>query len=486
MRDSEERHDDDGDSHAIEQATLADLCTTLLLRTLLQCLLTVGLLTVALIRSHEVGRLVPHGYCVPSVALIVQKYGGTSVADPDRIKAVADHVAFTRSHGNDVVVVVSAMGKSTDNLISLANAVSNVHPGREMDMLLTTGERISMALVCMALAGIGVEAVSFTGSQVGIITDTAHTKAKILDIKGDRVREALAAGKVAVIAGFQGISTESEITTLGRGGSDTTAVALAAALNADVCEIYTDVTGVFTADPRIVPQARKLQHLQFEEMLEMAGAGSKVLALRSVEFARNYNVPVHVRSSFTWEHGTIVSAETSQGDSSMEDPIISGVVHDSSEAKVTVVGVPDRPGISAALFENLANANINVDMIVQNTSKDGLTDISFTVPKADMKVAEEIVARVSKEIGAAGVTHDAEIAKLSLVGAGMKTSPGIAAKMFRVLSDNNINIHMISTSTIRVSVVVTSSDMETAVRALHTAFGLDSGQAYSAPLPERK
>lgn len=420
------------------------------------------------------------------MALIVQKFGGTSVADPDRIKAVADHVAFTKRHGNDVVVVVSAMGKTTDNLLALAHAVSDVHPGRELDMLLTTGERTSMALVCMALAGIGVDAVSFTGSQVGIITDTSHTKAKILEVKGDRVRNALADGKVVVVAGFQGVSTEHEITTLGRGGSDTTAVALAAALGADVCEIYTDVTGVFSADPRIVPQARKLTSLQFDEMLEMAGVGSKVLALRSVEFARNHNVPIHVRSSFTWEHGTWVNADDSQGGSSMEEPIISGVVQDASESKVMIIAVPDRPGISAAVFEELANANINVDMIVQNTSKDGLTDISFTVPKADMKVAEEIVSRVAQQIGAQGVNHDSDIAKVSLVGAGMKTSPGIAAKMFRVLADNNINIHMISTSTIRVSVVVSSSDMELAVRSLHTAFGLDSGTAYSAPLPERK
>ena len=418
------------------------------------------------------------------MALIVQKYGGTSVADPDRIKSVADHVAFTRRHGNDVVVVVSAMGKTTDNLLTLANAVSDTHPGREMDMLLTTGEQVSMSLVSMALAGVGIEAVSFTGAQVGMVTDTVHTKAKILEVQGDRVRDALAQGKVVVVAGFQGISTGNEITTLGRGGSDTTAVALAAALNADVCEIYTDVTGVFSADPRIAPQARKLSHLQFEEMLEMAGVGSKVLALRSVEFARNHNVPIHVRSSFTWEHGTWVSDD--KGDSTMEEPIISGVVQDASESKVTVIGVPDRPGISAALFENLANSNINVDMIVQNTSKDGSTDISFTVPKADMKVAEDIVSRVAAEIGAQGVSHETEIAKVSLVGAGMKTSPGVAAKMFRVLADNGINIHMISTSTIRVSVVIDAADMELAVRSLHTAFGLDSGTAYSAPLPERK
>jgi len=416
------------------------------------------------------------------VALIVQKYGGTSVADPDRIRAVAEHVAFTKRHGNDVVVVVSAMGKTTDNLIKLANDVSRTQPGREMDMLLTTGERISMAVLCMALADVGIEAMSFTGSQVGIITDTVHTKAKILEVKGDRVREALSEGKVCVVAGFQGISTAKEITTLGRGGSDTTAVALAAALDADSCEIYTDVTGVFTADPRIVPQARKLAHVNFDEMLEMAGAGSKVLALRSVEFARNHNVPIQVRSSFTWEPGTWVTSQEPK----MEDPIISGVVTDISEAKVTVVAVPDRPGISAALFEPLAAANVNVDMIVQNTSHDGATDISFTIPKADADTAKAIVERVAAEVGAQGVEHDAGIAKISLVGAGMKTSPGIAAKMFRVLADVNVNIQMISTSTIRISVVTAASDLELAARTLHTAFGLDSGQAYSAPLPERK
>jgi aspartate kinase len=416
------------------------------------------------------------------VALIVQKYGGTSVADPDRMRAVAEHVAFTKRHGNDVVVVVSAMGKATDNLIKLANDVSATQPGRELDMLLTTGERVSMALLCMALADRGVAAKSFTGSQVGIVTDTAHGKAKILEVKGDRVRDALGAGNVCVVAGFQGISTDKEITTLGRGGSDTTAVALAAALKADSCEIYTDVTGVFSADPRIVPQARKLAKVNFDEMLEMAGAGSKVLALRSVEFARNHNVPIHVRSSFTWEPGTWITTE----EPSMEDPIISGVVTDVSEAKVTVVGVPDQPGVSAALFEPLAAANVNVDMIVQNTSIAGHTDISFTVPLADMKVSEAIVGRVAGEIGATGVNHDADIAKVSLVGAGMKTSPGIAAKMFRTLADGGINIEMISTSTIRISVVIATKDLEPAARALHTAFGLDTGAAYSAPLPERQ
>ncbi len=417
------------------------------------------------------------------MALIVQKFGGTSVADPDRIRAVAEHVAFTKRRGNDVVVVVSAMGKATDNLLALADSVSSTQSGREMDMLLTTGERVSAALTTMALQALGIDAVSFTGSQVGIITDNVHRKAKIIEVKGDRVREALAQGKVAVVAGFQGVSVDREITTLGRGASDLTASALAKALDADACEIYTDVTGVFTADPRIVPQARKLHRISFDEMLEMAGAGSKVLALRSVEFARNHNIPLHVRSSFTWEQGTWV---TDQQESNMEEPIISGVVTDLSESKVTIVAVPDRPGISAALFEPLAAANVNVDMIVQNTSHDGTTDISFTMPKSDMATAESIVSRVAAEIGARGVEHDTEIAKISLVGAGMKSSPGIAAKMFRTLADNEVNIAMISTSTIRISVVTSSADLERAARSLHTAFGLDSGEVYSAPLPERK
>ena len=416
------------------------------------------------------------------MALIVQKFGGTSVGDPDRMKAVAEHIAFTRSHGHDLVVAVSAMGKATDNLIALANSVSRSQPGRELDMLLTTGERVSAALLTMALADLGVDAVSFTGSQVGIITDTSHGKAKIVEVKGDRVREALAAGKVCVVAGFQGVSTEREITTLGRGGTDTTAVALAATLGADSCEIYTDVTGVFSADPRIVPLARKLTRVHFDEMLEMAGAGSKVLALRSVEFARNHNVPIHVRSSFTWEQGTWVNFE----EPGMEDPIISGVVTDANDAKVTVLGVPDQPGVSAALFEPLAARNVVVDMIVQNTSTEGHTDISFTVPKADMTVSEQIVGQVAIDIGAKGVTHDADIAKVSIVGAGMRTSPGVAAKMFRTLADENVNIEMISTSTIRISVVVAMSDLEKAARSLHTAFGLDGNQGYSAPLPDRK
>ncbi|MEY3111168.1 MAG: aspartokinase [Actinomycetota bacterium] len=421
------------------------------------------------------------------MGLIVQKYGGTSVADPDRMRNVARHIAATREQGHSVVAVVSAMGKATDNLVELARQVSNNPHGREMDMLLTTGERISSALLCMALLDMGCDAMSFTGSQVGIITDTTHTKAKILEIKGDRVREAVGLGKVAVVAGFQGVSTAREITTLGRGGSDTTAVALAAALDADVCEIYTDVTGVFSADPRVVPQARKLKTLSFDEMLEMAGAGSKVLALRSVEFARNHNVPIHVRSSFTWEEGTwVVDEHDERNVRAMEEPIISGVVHDVGEAKMTLLGVPDRPGVSALLFESLAQANVNVDMIVQNTSIDGTTDISFTLPAGDIQTAEPILRKVSSEVGAKGINQDANIVKLSLVGAGMKSSPGIAAKMFRVLADNDVNIEMISTSTIRISVVVEKSKLNTAVKALHTACDLDSGADYSAPLPERK
>ncbi len=418
--------------------------------------------------------------------LIVQKYGGTSVADPDRMRAVADNVAFTRRHGNDVVVVASAMGKATDNLIALAAQVSQTRDGREMDMLLTTGERVAAALLTMALHDLGVDAVSFTGSQVGIITDTSHGKAKIVAVQGDRVRQAVAAGKVAVVAGFQGVSTDREVTTMGRGASDLTATALASALGADACEIYTDVTGVFSADPRIVPQARKLSRVSFDEMLEMAGSGSRVLALRSVEFARNHGVDLHVRSSFTWEQGTWIVNTDDNEETPMEDPIVSGVVTDVSESKVTVLGVPDRPGISAALFEPLADANVNVDMIVQNTSTEGKTDISFTMPSSDMAIAEDIVRKVADEIGATGVNHDQDIAKVSLVGAGMKSSPGIAAKMFRTLADESINIEMISTSTIRISVVVASRDLEQAARSLHTAFGLDTGLDYAAPLPERR
>lgn len=399
------------------------------------------------------------------MSLIVQKYGGTSVADAERIKRVAARVAATRRAGNNVIVVVSAMGGTTDQLIDLAHQVSPLPPGREMDMLLTAGERIAMALLAIAIHEEGVEAVSFTGSQAGILTDASHGQAKIQEIRSFRVEESLKEGKVVIVAGFQGVDPRSkEITTLGRGGSDATAVALAAANHADVCEIYTDVDGVFTADPRIVPDARKLDEVSFEEMLELAATGARVLMLRSVEFGRNFNIPLHVRSSFHDGPGTWVKETT------MEQAIISGISHDTSEAKVTVRGVPDRPGVAAALFEPLAAREVNVDMIVQNVSKDGMTDISFTVPKEHAAVAMEVVHKVILEIGAAGVDIDQAVARVSVVGAGMKSHPGVAAKMFRVLSANGINIEMISTSSIRISCVVALDQIEEAVRVLHAAF----------------
>jgi len=405
----------------------------------------------------------------PNQRIIVQKFGGTSVADPDRIRAVADHVVRTKRQGYQVVVVVSAMGKTTDELVRLAHDVAQQPAGREMDMLLTAGERISMALLCMAVEDLGEPAVSFTGSQAGILTDPVHEKAKILEIRPERIRQALDSGAVAVVAGFQGVSTEHEVTTLGRGGSDTTAVALAAAFDAEVCEIYTDVSGVFTADPRIEPRARRLSHVSFEEMLEMAATGGRVLALRSVEFARNHHVPMHVRSAFTWEPGTWVTDE----ESTMEDAIISGVTHDTSEAKVTVEGVPDRPGIAAHVFRTLAAENVNVDMIVQNVSTGGHADISFTMPQSDLAKTMVAIDKIVSDLGAAGSRHDTKIGRVSLVGAGMKTNPGVAARMFQVLADEGINIEMISTSTIRVSCVVAESDVERAVRALHAAFELE-------------
>ncbi len=400
-----------------------------------------------------------------SMALVVQKYGGTSVGSPDRISRVADRIVATRAAGNDVVVVVSAMGSTTDELVALAEAVNPRPPAREMDMLLSAGERISMALCAMAIAARGVEAVSFTGSQAGIITDAAHGRAKIQEIRGTRVREALAEGKVAIVAGFQGVNPDSrDVTTLGRGGSDATAVALAAALDADVCEIYTDVEGVFTADPRIVPEARKLDELSFDEMLELSAGGAGVLMTRSVEFGRRYGIPIHVRSSFVDSEGTWVRETT------MEQAIISGIAHDVSEAKVTVWAVPDRPGVAARLFEPMAEAGINVDMIVQNVSREGTTDISFTVPKATVETAREIAERAAGELGAAGAEVDADVAKVSLVGAGMKSHPGVAARVFRALAEAGINIEMISTSTIRISCVVRGDQVEDAVRALHGAF----------------
>ncbi|MBV8559248.1 MAG: aspartate kinase [Acidimicrobiia bacterium] len=405
------------------------------------------------------------------MSLVVQKFGGTSVADPDRIRAVADHVARTRLQGRDVIVVVSAMGKTTDELIRLAHDVSAEPAGREMDMLLTAGERISMALLCMAIEANGVAAASFTGSQAGIVTDTTHGRARILEVRGDRLRDAVGAGRVAVVAGFQGVSTERDVTTLGRGGSDTTAVALAAVLKAEVCEIYTDVAGVYTADPRVVPNARRLEAISYEEMQEMAATGGRVLALRSVEFARNHGVVLHVRSSFTWEPGTWVNEE-----GSVEQAIVSGVTHDTSEAKVTVAQVPDQPGIAARLFGALAGDDVNVDMIVQNTSTGGTTDISFTVPRADLAAAMRVSEALGPEIGAGKVTHDAEIGRVSIVGAGMKTNPGVAARMFKVLADEGVNIEMISTSSIRISCVVRARDVERAVRALHDDFRLDQAQ----------
>jgi aspartate kinase len=386
--------------------------------------------------------------------LVVQKFGGTSVGDADRIRAVADHIARTRRQGTEVVAVVSAMGKTTDDLIRLADTVSSVQPPREYDMLVSTGERISMSLL---------------GSQVGIITDNDHGRAKILEVKADRLRDALAAGVVPVVAGFQGVSLSREITTLGRGGSDATAVALAAVLNADVCEIYTDVTGVFTADPRVVPTAHRIGRISFEEMLEMAATGGRVLMLRAVEFARNHNVPLHVRSSFTWEPGTWVVEE----DADMEDAVVTAGTHDTNEAKVTVSSLPDHPGVAAKLFRAQADRSINIDMIVQNASAHGTTDISFTVPKNDLAASVETAQATADELGAKGVTSDSNVSRVSVIGVGMKSNPGIAATMFETLAREEINIDMISTSTIRTSCMVRTTDVERAVRCLHAAFELE-------------
>jgi aspartate kinase len=411
------------------------------------------------------------------VALVVQKFGGTSMADAERIRAVADHVARTVRRGNQVVVVVSAMGKETDDLLHLAGQVSHTRPGREMDMLITAGERKSMALLCMALVDIGCPASSFTGSQAELITDTTHTRARIVEVRAERVHQALADGRVPVVAGAQGVSLDRDITFLGRGGSDTTAVALAEALEADACELYTDVSGVFSADPRVVSDAGRLRELSFEEMLEMCAAGCPKPEMRSVEYARNHKVRLHVRSSFTWEPGTwIVSADEvekrrAEGPS-MEQAIVSSVVHDTSEAKVTVTQVPDRPGIAAQLFRSLADQHVNVDMIVQNVSLGGTTDISFTVPKDDLAVSLDVCRAHAAEIGAADVTADGAIATVSLIGAGMKTHPGITATMFETLANESVNIEMISTSPIRISCVVRADSVERAVQALHSAFGL--------------
>ncbi|HVM11705.1 MAG TPA: aspartate kinase [Actinomycetota bacterium] len=402
------------------------------------------------------------------MGIIVQKYGGTSVGDIDRINAVAERVVAARRKGNDVVVVVSAMGASTDDLLRMAHELTPLPNARELDLLLTAGERIAMSLLAIAINARDVPAASYTGSQAGIITDTSHGKAKIIDIRPGRIREALDRGAVVIVAGFQGVSTAYDVTTLGRGGSDTTAAALAAALEADVCEIYTDVAGVYTADPRIVPGARKLHAVSYEEMLEMAASGARVLQLRAVEYARRYGIRLHVRSSFTHEPGTWIAEE----DERMEQAIIAGVTHDESEAKVTVEDVPDRPGVAARIFRAVAEEGINVDMIVQNVSHGGTTDVSFTIPKSDVPHARKVMEAVVEEVGAARHTTDEEIAKISLVGAGMKTHPGVAADMFSALADAGVNIEMISTSAIRVSCVIRAEDVHRAVEALHARFDL--------------
>ncbi|OFW60262.1 MAG: aspartate kinase [Candidatus Solincola sediminis] len=402
--------------------------------------------------------------------ITVQKFGGSSVADTEKIKNVARRVSQTRKKGEYVVVVISALGDTTDRLVRLAYEISPHPRERELDMLLATGEQISVALLSMAVNELGYDAISFTGAQVGIVTDGAHTKAKILDVKVGRILEELEKGKIVIVAGFQGVSLDDQITTLGRGGSDTTAVALAAALKADACEIYTDVDGIFTADPRIVPEAQKLDRISYEEMLEMAATGARVLQLRSVEFARNYGVVMHVRSSFSESEGTWI-----ESDERMEKAIISGVTDDSGEAKVTVFDVPDRPGSAASLFEALSKANINVDMIIQNVSEGDRTAISFTVGEEDLEKAQEISETIAGELGAGGVTVDKDIAKVSLVGAGMRTHPGVAADMFNALAENGINIEMISTSTIKISCVIPAKDVNKAVSAIHKKFGLDKG-----------
>ncbi|MFG2330100.1 aspartate kinase [Streptomyces sp. NPDC048604] len=411
------------------------------------------------------------------MGLVVQKYGGSSVADAEGIKRVAKRIVDAKKDGHQVVVVVSAMGDTTDELIDLAEQVSPMPAGREFDMLLTAGERISMALLAMAIKNLGHEAQSFTGSQAGVITDSVHNKARIIDVTPGRIRTALDGGNIAIVAGFQGVSADSkDITTLGRGGSDTTAVALAAALDAEVCEIYTDVDGVFTADPRVVKKARKIDWISSEDMLELAASGSKVLLHRCVEYARRYNIPIHVRSSFSGLPGTWVSNEKPNGDVQVEHAIISGVAHDVSEAKITVVGVPDKPGEAAAIFRAIADAEINIDMIVQNVSAaaTGLTDISFTLPKTEGPKAIEALETAKQSIGFDSLRYDDQIGKISLVGAGMKTNPGVTADFFKALSDAGVNIELISTSEIRISVVTRQDDVNEAVRAVHTAFGLDS------------
>lgn len=412
------------------------------------------------------------------MSLVVQKYGGSSVADAESIKRVARRIIDARKDGHDVVVVVSAMGDTTDELIDLAAQISPVPPARELDMLLTAGERISMALLAMAIANLGFTAQSFTGSQAGVITDEAHGKARIIDVTPGRISNALAEGHVAIVAGFQGVSqTTKNITTLGRGGSDTTAVALAAALHASVCEIYTDVDGVFTADPRIVPSARRIARLSTEETLDLAANGAKILHLRCVEYARRFHIPIHVRSSFSHNEGTLITDEPQEGEA-VEAPIISGVAHDRGQAKITVVGVPDHPGMAAQIFAAVADAEANLDMIVQNVSTTGAatTDISFTLAKADGQRVFQVLDKIRASVGFASLQYNDAIGKLSLVGAGMRSNPGVSATFFRALADAGVNVEMISTSEIRISVVTSDDQLDDAVRAVHTAFGLDSSE----------
>jgi len=411
------------------------------------------------------------------VSLVVQKYGGSSVADAERIKRVAERIVATKKAGHDVVVAVSAMGDTTDELIDLAKRIVPVPEGREFDMLLTAGERISMALLAMAINSLGYKAESFTGSQAGILTTSVHGKARIVDITPGRIENSLGEGNVAIVAGFQGFSKETmNITTLGRGGSDTTAVALAAALHADVCEIYTDVDGVFSADPRIVPNARRLDTVTYEEMLELAACGAKILHLRSVEYGRRYNVPIHVRSSFSGKPGTTVTGSIEE--LPVEQAIISGVAHDRSEVKVTVVDVPDKPGEAAAIFKELADAEINIDMIVQNISTGGTgrTDVSFTLPATDGPTALAALRKIQDRVGFSDLLYDDHIGKLSLIGAGMRSHPGVSARFFTAVAEAGINVEMISTSEIRISVVCRDTDLDAAVRAVHDAFELGTEQ----------
>ena len=411
------------------------------------------------------------------MSIVVQKYGGSSVSDAEAIKRVARRIVETQRDGHSVCVVVSAMGDTTDELMDLAEQVTPSPPARELDMLLTSGERISMALVAMAIAQLGAEARSFTGSQAGVITDDAHGAARIIDVTPGRIQNALDAGHIAIVAGFQGVSqTTKDITTLGRGGSDTTAVALAAALGADVCEIYTDVDGVFTADPRLLPNARKLDVLSMEEMLDLAANGSKILHLRCVEYARRYGIPIHVRSSWSRKPGTWIKDNPYEGDGAVEAPIIAGIAHDRSEAKITIVGVPDRVGIAAKIFGAIAEAGLNIDMIVQNVSaaQTAKTDISFTLPKGDGPKAMSTLQAIRGDVEYGDLLFDDGVGKIALVGAGMKSHPGVSAKFFGALAEAGINIEMISTSEIRVSAVTRAGDLDEAVRAVHTAFGLDS------------